>query len=120
MLFVIYEFNEAPTKPSNHSVFGTTEEHKMLETLGFALDINNRKLVIGWAESLLVGLGKTESIDLLPGTYMSIDRPALEPGRVALPKVYGPNVPALIALKKEYDSADVFSYDLPQLQNYIQ
>ncbi|CZS98589.1 uncharacterized protein RAG0_07258 [Rhynchosporium agropyri] len=101
MLFVIYEFNGASTKPSNKSVFGTTEEYQMLETL--------RKLVIGWAESLLVGLGKTESINLLPGTYMSIDRPALEPGRVPLIKVYGPNVPALIALKKEYDSAEVFS-----------
>ncbi|KAH6722141.1 D-lactate dehydrogenase [Leptodontidium sp. MPI-SDFR-AT-0119] len=118
-MFVVHELKGASTTPNNGSVFGTREEHFMLEILGYALDNKNRESAVAWADNTWAELGKMDGSNLLPGTYISLDRPVLEPGTAPLSRLYGLNCRDVLALKKEYDSEDVFFYAEPQLKNYV-
>lgn len=118
-MFVVHELKGASALPNTNSVFGTRDEHFMLEIIGYALDIKNRESSVAWANDTWVALGKTESSNLLPGTYISLDRPVLKSGTAPLSRLYGSNCRDVLALKKEYDAEDVFSYAVPQLKNYL-
>ncbi|PVH72357.1 D-lactate dehydrogenase [Cadophora sp. DSE1049] len=118
-MFVVHELKGSSASPNTNSVFGTRDEHFMLEIIGYALDIKNRETSIAWANDTWAALGKTESDNLLPGTYISLDRPVLKPGTAPLSRLYGSNCREVLALKKEYDAKDVFSYAVPQLKNYV-
>ncbi|KAL2073403.1 hypothetical protein VTL71DRAFT_10727 [Oculimacula yallundae] len=119
-MFVVHELGGPSTSPNKDSIFGTREEHFMFEILGFTLDINSREAAVAWAGNTWAELGRLESGNLLSGSYVSLDKPSLEPGTVPLSRLYGSNCGDLLALKKEYDSADVFSYAVPQLKNYVE
>ncbi|KAH7356880.1 D-lactate dehydrogenase [Rhexocercosporidium sp. MPI-PUGE-AT-0058] len=118
-MFVVHELKGASSTANNSSVFGTRDEHFMLEIIGYALDIKNRESAMAWAENTWAELAKTESSNLLPGKYISLDRPVLEPGTAPLSRLYGLNCREVLALKEEYDSEDVFSHAVPQLKNYV-
>ncbi len=78
----------------------------------------NRKTAQIWAENTWSKLLQTDRSNILPGTYISLDRPATEPASVPLSRLFGSNDRDLRALKKEFDPENVFSLAIPQLQNY--
>ncbi len=79
----------------------------------------NREQALSWSTSLWQDLQHIDPGNLLPSTYISLDRPSETPGRGKLSKIFGSNDRAVLKLKEEYDSEDVFDLAMPRLKNYL-
>ncbi|KUJ18388.1 D-lactate dehydrogenase [Mollisia scopiformis] len=120
-MFTIHELRGPSAKPTKDSVFGTRDPHFMLEILGGALKEESREASAAWAQSTWETIGKTDrgGQNILPGTYISVEPPGESPGQIPLSKIYGSHESDVVALKREYDSENVFDLAMPRLVDYI-
>lgn len=89
-----------------------------MHRIGYSATVENKNASMAWAEKTWARIAQTDPSNLLPGTYISLDRPASDTAPVPLSRLYGSNHEELRALKKEFDSNNVFSLAIPLLQNY--
>ncbi len=116
-MFTIHELRGPSAAPDEESVFASREPHFMFEILGTTLLEENREKSLAWADGLWKNLSLADNRNRLPGTYISLDHSI--PGQVPLSKLYGSNAKDVVALKKEYDSGNVFDLAVPRLEDYI-
>ncbi|KAF8858928.1 D-lactate dehydrogenase [Acephala macrosclerotiorum] len=119
-MFVVHELRGPSAAPTKDSVFGSREPHFVLEIIGTAVAVEARESSVQWANGMWEALNETNRKNILPGTYISLDPPPGEwrPGQTALSKIFGSNGSDLVALKREYDAANVFDLAIPRLVDY--
>lgn len=72
-----------------------------------------------WGKSMWEAVANTDRQNILPGTYISLDPPGGLSGQIPLWKIYGSHASDVFALKKEYDSENVFDLAIPRLADYL-
>ena len=118
-MFAIHDMRAAALKSDSGSVFGTRDPHFLLEILGGAVMKENMEQAFDWSTSIWQDLQNTDPGNLLPSTYISLDRPSETPGNGKLSKNFGSNDQEVFKLKKEYDQENVFDLAVPRIQNYL-
>jgi hypothetical protein len=64
-----------------------------------------------WMTNFHNDLLRTNSENILPGTYISLTSPK----ELDLTKIYGSNYETVLDLKREYDSDNVFNLAVPRI-----
>jgi len=118
-MFGIHDMRGAALKRDSGSVFGVRDPHFLLEILGGAVMKQNKEQAVNWSTSLWQDLEHVDPGNLLPSTYISLDRPSESPGHAALSKIFGSNDQEVLKLKEEYDPENVFDLAVPKLRNYF-
>lgn len=117
-MFSIHQSRGVAAQPNSNSVFGTREPHFMLEILGYS-STEDDSTPLKWAAELHEAINQMHVDIILPGIYISLEAPAQKSGPVPLSRIYGSNDQAVLSLKQQYDSKNVFDNAVPRLENYL-
>jgi FAD/FMN-containing dehydrogenase len=97
--------------PSVGSVFGTREDHHMMEIVGCTMNPAEADTAGKWADEFYARVKTAEGV--LDGKLY----PSMAPTAVwDLKKIYGENYEKLLALKREVDPKNVFKQTVPRLE----
>ncbi|ROW04694.1 hypothetical protein VMCG_04745 [Cytospora schulzeri] len=99
------------SRPNEESVFGTRQDHHMVEIVSMTADPSLEEEASKWGQALLRELQEQDRENILDSAYISL----LDEEDADLKKIYNKHFETLVMLKKKFDPSNVFKHSMPKI-----